>query len=101
MIPVDFTIDAKNDLFDAVCYYESKEVGLGVRLRDEILMMLDTAAHAPICGENAQQASGVSIALYSPIILHILLEMKCLLSLLWLLVEDGQATGTPDYASER
>ncbi len=47
MIPVDFTIDAKNDLFDAVCYYESKEVGLGVRLRDEILMMLDTAAHAP------------------------------------------------------
>jgi hypothetical protein len=29
MIPVEFTTEAKGDLFDAVDYYESKEDGLG------------------------------------------------------------------------
>ena len=47
MILVDFTTDARNDLFDAVKYYESREYGLGKRLRDEVAMMLETAAHSP------------------------------------------------------
>lgn len=47
MIPVDFAIDARNDLFDAVNYYESKENGLGKRLSDEGAVMLETAAHSP------------------------------------------------------
>lgn len=32
---VVITEEAKNDLFDAIDYYESEQVGLGVRLRDE------------------------------------------------------------------
>jgi len=47
MIPVEFTTEAKGDLFDAVDYYESKEDGLGKWLRDEIADILHTASSAP------------------------------------------------------
>ena len=36
MIPIDFTSEAKTDLFDAVEYYGNKDVDLGARMRDEI-----------------------------------------------------------------
>ena len=47
MMTVDLTSEAKNDLFDAVDYYEDKEPGLGKRLRDEVASMLNTVASAP------------------------------------------------------
>ena len=47
MITVDLTSEAKNDLFNAVDYYEDKEKGLGRRLRDEVASMLNTIASAP------------------------------------------------------
>ncbi len=47
MMMVDLTSEAKNDLFDAVDYYEDKEQGLGKRLRDEVASMLNTVASAP------------------------------------------------------
>ncbi|NWK57805.1 type II toxin-antitoxin system RelE/ParE family toxin [Verrucomicrobiaceae bacterium N1E253] len=47
MMTVDLTPEAKGDLFDAVDYYESKELGLGKRLRDEVASMLGTIASAP------------------------------------------------------
>ncbi len=47
MITVDLTSEAKNDLFDAVDYYEDKEQGLGKCLRDEVASMLITIASAP------------------------------------------------------
>lgn len=47
MIPVDFTSEAMDDLFDAVNYYEEKEAGLGRRLRDEVAQILNTVASAP------------------------------------------------------
>ena len=47
MITVDLTSEAKNDLFDAVDYYEDKEQGLGKCLRDEVASMLNTIASAP------------------------------------------------------
>jgi len=33
---IEFLDEAEQELFEAVYWYESKEVGLGVRLRDEI-----------------------------------------------------------------
>jgi plasmid stabilization system protein ParE len=47
MISVELTSEAKNDLFDAVDYYEDKERGLGRRLRDEVATILNTVASAP------------------------------------------------------
>ena len=47
MMPVDFTSEAKDDLFRAVNYYEEKERGLGKRVRDEIAEILRTVASAP------------------------------------------------------
>lgn len=47
MIPIELTVEAKADLFDAVDYYEDKELGLGRRLRDEIATILNTVATAP------------------------------------------------------
>jgi plasmid stabilization system protein ParE len=47
MIQVEFTLEAKEDLFEAVEYYEAKELGLGKRLRDEVSDILQTAATAP------------------------------------------------------
>ncbi len=47
MMPVDFTSEAKEDLFDAVEYYEEKNRGLGRRLRDEIASLLNTVSSAP------------------------------------------------------
>jgi len=40
MMNVDFTSEAKEDLLEAVDYYENKEPGLGKRLRDEIASTL-------------------------------------------------------------
>ncbi len=43
MISVELTFEAKDDLFDAVDYYEDKER----RLRDEVATILNTVASAP------------------------------------------------------
>ena len=37
----DFLPEARHELFDAVLYYESKEEGLGVRLRNEVAHVID------------------------------------------------------------
>lgn len=47
MIPIEFLAEAKGDLFDAVDYYEHKELGLGRRFRDEVAAILGTVASAP------------------------------------------------------
>ena len=62
MISVELTSEAKDDLFDAVDYYEDKERGLGRRLRDEVATILNTVLRHPIYGESARRDIGVSIA---------------------------------------
>ncbi len=44
---VEFTTEAKRDLFEAAEYYEDREVDLGKRLRDEVAEVLKTVASAP------------------------------------------------------
>jgi len=44
---VEFTSEARDDLFEAAEYYESKEKGLGFRMRDEVARSLTTVATAP------------------------------------------------------
>ncbi|MDA7882574.1 type II toxin-antitoxin system RelE/ParE family toxin [Akkermansiaceae bacterium] len=44
---VEFTTEARDDLFEAVDYYESKEEGLGGRMRDEISKIIRTVEGAP------------------------------------------------------
>ncbi len=47
MIAVELTSEAKEDLFEAVDYYEEKTRGLGKRLRDEVATILNTVSSAP------------------------------------------------------
>lgn len=44
---VDFTTEARKDLFEAAEYYENREQGLGMRFRDEIAAVLTAAARVP------------------------------------------------------
>lgn len=45
---VDYTTEARQDLFEAAEYYENREQGLGKRFRHEIAGVLQTAASAPL-----------------------------------------------------
>ena len=44
---IEFTTEAKNDLFEAADYYEAKEPGLGGRFRDQIAEVLRIVMTAP------------------------------------------------------
>ncbi len=44
---VEFTTEARDDLFEAVDYYEKKEVGLGQRFRDQVAEVLRVVITAP------------------------------------------------------
>lgn len=44
---VEFTTEARRDLFEAAGYYEARERGLGKRLRLEIAALLVTVASSP------------------------------------------------------
>ena len=44
---VDYTTEARFDLFEAAEYYENCQQGLGKRFRDEIARMLNAVASAP------------------------------------------------------
>ncbi len=44
---VEFTAEARDDLFDAADYYEDKEQGLGQRFRDQIAEVLRIVITAP------------------------------------------------------
>ena len=44
---LEFTTDAREDLFEAVDYYEDKEAGLGIRFRDQIADVLRVVITAP------------------------------------------------------
>lgn len=44
---VEFLSEAENDLLDAILWYESKEAGLGKRLRDEIGHVLERIVEEP------------------------------------------------------
>jgi len=45
---VDYTTEARQDLFEAAEYYENREQGLGKRFRAEIAGVLNTAARTPL-----------------------------------------------------
>jgi plasmid stabilization system protein ParE len=45
---VDFTTEARQDLFEAAEYYENRQQGLGKRFRNEISTVLNLAANAPL-----------------------------------------------------
>ena len=45
---LEFLQEAEQDLFEAVLWYESKEAGLGKRLRDEIVHVLDRIVEDPL-----------------------------------------------------
>lgn len=45
---VEFTSEARDDLFEAAAYYEAREQGLGVRFRDEVAEVLRTVVTAPL-----------------------------------------------------
>jgi plasmid stabilization system protein ParE len=44
---VEFTTEARADLFEAAEYYEAKEEGLGVRFRNEVAQILQTVGSTP------------------------------------------------------
>lgn len=44
---VEFTTEARDDLFEAADYYEEKEPGLGHRFRDQIAEVLRVVITAP------------------------------------------------------
>lgn len=44
---VEFITEARDDLFEAVDYYESKEAGLGLRFRDQVVDVLKVVSTAP------------------------------------------------------
>lgn len=44
---VEFTAEARHDLFEAVDYYEEKELGLGQRFRDQTAEVLRSVISAP------------------------------------------------------
>ncbi|GAA5495192.1 hypothetical protein Rhal01_01367 [Rubritalea halochordaticola] len=45
---VEFISEAREDLLDAIGYYESMDQGLGLRLRDEVASLLETVSSAPL-----------------------------------------------------
>ena len=45
---VEFTTEARDDFFEAAEYYESKEKGLGSRMRDEISKIIRTVARCTV-----------------------------------------------------
>lgn len=45
---LEFLEEAEKELFDAALWYESKEVGLGIRFRDEIAHVLDRIVEDPL-----------------------------------------------------
>ena len=45
---VEFLEDAEQELVKAALWYESKEVGLGVRFRDEIAHVIERIAEDPL-----------------------------------------------------
>ena len=44
---VEFTTEAREDLFEAADYYEAKEKDLGQRIRDEVSQILRAVSGAP------------------------------------------------------
>lgn len=44
---IEFTDEARDDLFDAIDYYEAKEIGLGLRFRYQIEGVIRTVISAP------------------------------------------------------
>ncbi len=67
---VQFTSEARDDLFEAAEYYESKEEGLGSRFRNEVSKILGTVASSPACGASGRPAAGKSIVRCFPTTLH-------------------------------
>jgi len=59
---VEFTTEAREDLFEAADYYEAKEKGLGQRIRGEFPRSFGQCRAHPFCGASAQRAIDVSIA---------------------------------------
>jgi hypothetical protein len=45
---VEFLEDAGQELVEAALWYESKEVGLGLRFRDEIAHVIERIAEDPL-----------------------------------------------------
>lgn len=45
---VVFTTEARGDLFESAAYYEAREVGLGMRFREEVATVLHAASAAPL-----------------------------------------------------
>ncbi|MDA3808510.1 MAG: type II toxin-antitoxin system RelE/ParE family toxin [Thiomicrorhabdus sp.] len=45
---VEFLEDAEQELLEAVLWYESKEVGLGVRFRNEVAHVVNRIAEDPL-----------------------------------------------------
>jgi plasmid stabilization system protein ParE len=45
---VEFLEEAEAELFDAALWYESKEIGLGKRFRDEVARVIDSIATNPL-----------------------------------------------------
>ncbi len=45
---LEFLEEAEQELIEAVMWYQTKEIGLGIRLRDEIAHVLDRIAEDPL-----------------------------------------------------
>ncbi len=45
---VEFLEEAEAELFDAVLWYEAKEIGLGKRFRSEVASVIDSIAANPL-----------------------------------------------------
>ncbi|MCD6526942.1 MAG: type II toxin-antitoxin system RelE/ParE family toxin [Desulfuromonas sp.] len=53
---IEFLEEAEQELFEAVYWYESKEAGLGIRFRDEIVHVVDRIIEDPLLWR--EQAGG-------------------------------------------
>jgi hypothetical protein len=45
---IEFLDEAEQELFEAALWYESKEIGLGIRFRTEVAHILDHIAENPL-----------------------------------------------------
>ena len=91
---VEFLEEAEQELMDAVLWYESKEAGLGKRLRDEIAHVLDRIVEDPLLWrERSGGYRRVNCPIFSYYIPYFIREHKIIVEPLLMIVANP-ATGS-------
>lgn len=72
----EFLPEARDEFREAALYYESKEVGLGMRFRLEVSHVINRIVADPIFGANVLAVIGESTVRCVPIMCRISFERK-------------------------